>query len=46
MVQFVLVRARTFERKVIETWLKAQLKGLGPNMCLLTISVKKVDRKW
>ena len=35
-----LVRARTFERKVIETWLQAQMKCLGPQMCLLTISVK------
>ena len=25
-----LVRARTFERKVIEIWLSAQMKGLGP----------------
>ena len=25
-----LVRARTVERKVIETWLYAQIKGLGP----------------
>ena len=35
-----LVRTRTFERKVIETWLQAQMKGLGPQICLLTISVK------
>ena len=26
--------------KVIETWLQAQMKALGPQMCLLTISVK------
>ena len=25
-----LVRARTFEWKVIETWLYAQMKGFGP----------------
>ena len=35
-----LVRARTFEWKVIETWLLAQMKGLGPKICLLTISIK------
>ena len=39
--RFELVRARTFERKVLETWLQAQMKGLGPYMCLLTILVKK-----
>ena len=34
-----------FERKVIETWLQAQMKCLGPQMCFLTISVKNPDRK-
>ena len=36
-----LVRARTFERKVKETWLYAQIKGLCPYICIFTISVKK-----
>ena len=35
-----LVRAKTFEWKVIETWLQAQMKGISPQMCLLTILVK------
>ena len=35
-----LLRARTFERKVIETWSYRQMKGLGVLMCLLTVITK------
>ena len=42
---YFFVQARTFGRKVIETWLQAQMVDLGPQMCLLTISVKTADRK-
>ena len=43
VLRLELVRDRTFERKVIETWFKAQMKGLGPYMCRLAISVKTPD---
>ena len=36
--KYELVRARTFERKVRETWLWTKIKSLGVKMCLLKVS--------
>ena len=36
---YEIVRGRTFECKVIETWLLAQMKGIDVKLCLFTVSV-------